>query len=123
MAATIPTPYFVYISKLETQFHLDPEYTQHVEYISNSTTKQRGTRKEVKWKRERVLGQGGSGIVWSERCIQGDSQKKVRAVKKIPKLKSDNYTRELEAIALFSQTKVGLPFSLIHSSSFPQLLS
>ena len=122
MAATTPIPDLVHVSKLDTQFHSDPEYTQHVKYVSSSTTKQRRTRKEEKWKRERGLGQGGFGIVWLEQCIQGDSKGKVRAVKKIPKLKSDNYTRELEAIALFSHTKVSLPFSLIHPSSFLQLL-
>ncbi|MCJ1423010.1 hypothetical protein MMC29_000891 [Sticta canariensis] len=62
-------------------------------------------RNEEKWKREKGLGQGSSGIVWLERCFHGDSKGEVRAVKKVQKLEPSNYYRELEAIALFSHTK------------------
>ena len=48
------------------------------------------------------------GIVWLERCIQGNSEGKVRAVKKVRKLESSDYYRELEAIALFSHSNVSL---------------
>ena len=118
MTATTPIPDLVRVSKLDTQFHSHPKYTQHVKYVSSSTTKQRRVRKEEKWKRERKLGQGGFGIVWLEQCIQGDSKGKVRAVKKVPKLASGDCNRELEAIALFSHTKVTLPLLLIHPSNF-----
>ncbi|KAF7510469.1 hypothetical protein GJ744_006315 [Endocarpon pusillum] len=57
------------------------------------------------WKREEWLGQGGFGVVWSERCIHGGRKGELRAVKKVPKPKSGDYHRELEAIALFSHTK------------------
>ena len=105
-------------SKLETQFYSDPEYTQHVQYVSGSTTRQRKVRKEEKWMRERGLGRGSFGIVWLERCIQGDSEGKVRAVKKVEKLKSSNYYRELEAIALFSHSKVSRLLLSIHNHIF-----
>lgn len=95
-------------SKLETQFLSDPEYTQHIEYVSRSSTKERSVRNEEKWKKEKELGQGGAGIVWLERCIQGDSEGKVRAVKKVQKSKASEYYRELEAITLFSLTKASL---------------
>ena len=58
--------------------------------------------------RERMLGSGSFGIVWLERCIQGNSEGKVRAVKKFRKLESSDYYRELEAIALFSHSNVSL---------------
>ncbi|MCJ1269155.1 hypothetical protein MMC22_009044 [Lobaria immixta] len=93
------------VSKLETQFYSDPEYTQHVQYVSGSTPRERKVRKEEKWMRERGLGRGSFGVVWLERCSQGDSKGKVRAVKKVEKLKSSDYYRELEAIALFSHSK------------------
>ena len=115
-----PVPDLVQISMLDTTFHSDPEYTLHVKYVSGSTANQRRVRKEERWKRERKLGRGGFGIVWLERCTQGDSKGEVRAVKEVPKRESGDYYRELEAIALFSHTKVNLilifvhPFSLLH---------
>jgi hypothetical protein len=105
----------VQVSKLETQFYSDPEYTQHVHYVSGNTSRQRRVRKEEKWRREKGLGRGSFGIVWLERCIQGDSEGKVRAVKKVQKLESSDYYRELEAIALFSHSKVSQLLSFIHN--------
>ena len=116
IAAMTPVPDLVQVSKLDTQFHSDPEYIQHVQYVSGSTPTQRRVRKEERWKRERALGSGGSGIVWLERCIQGDSEGKVRAVKKIQKC--SNYYRELEAIALFSHSKVSLLLLSIQNPLF-----
>ena len=98
-----PVSDLVRISKLETQFLSDPQYIQHTVHIS------RTVRKTEKWKRERVLGRGGSGIIWLDRCVQGDSKGEVRAVKKIQKLEDGNYSRELEAIALFSHPKFSQP--------------
>lgn len=102
-------PDLVRRSKLETQFYSDPEYTQHIENVPISSTKQRSVRKEEKWRKEKELGQGGFSIVWLERCIQGDSEGEVRAVKKVQKPKSSEYYSELEAIALFSHPKASLP--------------
>ena len=109
---------FVQLSKLNVQFFSNPEYTQHVKYKSESTTKQRKVRKEENWIRERGLGRGSSGIVWLERCIQGDSKSELRAVKKVQKLEAGDNYRELEAIALFSYTKVSILLSFIYRSSF-----
>lgn len=108
----------VQVSKLETQFHSDPEYTQHVHNVSGSTPRQRRVRKEEKWRRERELGRGAFGVVGLQRCIQGDSEGKLRAVKKVPKLESSNYYRELEAIALFSHSKARLLLLSIPSHLF-----
>ena len=119
MTAVAAVQDFVRISKLDTQFNSDPEYTQHVKYVSRSSTKQRSVRNEEKWKRERKLGQGGSGIVWLERCIEGESKGELRAVKQVQKLEASNYYRALNAIALFSQTMVSLLVLLNHASLYP----
>jgi hypothetical protein len=37
-------PDLVLVSKLETQFNTDPEYTQHVQYNSGTTLRQRTIR-------------------------------------------------------------------------------
>lgn len=109
-------PDLVWVSKLDAHFYSDPEYTLHVKHVSRSSTKQRSVRNEEKWKREKRLGRGGSGIVWLERCFHGDSKGEVRAVKRVQKLEPSNYYRELEAIALFSHTKVSLLLLLNHGS-------
>jgi hypothetical protein len=110
-----PIPDLVRVSKLDTQFCSSPEYTQHVQYVSGSTLERRRVCKEERWKKERGLGRGSFGIVWLELCIQGDSEGKVRAVKKVQKLDSNNYYRELEAIALFSHDKVSVLIFCIHN--------
>ncbi|KAL8746946.1 MAG: hypothetical protein Q9190_001108 [Brigantiaea leucoxantha] len=99
-----PIPDLVQISKLDTHFHSDPEYILHIRHVAGTTASQRKLRKEEKWKRERKLGRGGFGTVWSEKCIQGDNEGELRAVKEIPKSESYDYNRELEAVALFSHT-------------------
>ena len=114
IAAMKPVPDLVQVSKLDTQFCLGPEYVQHIQYVSRSTPRQRRVRKGEIWKRERSLGRGGFGTVELERCIQGESEGKVRAVKKVQKLESSDYFRELEAIALFSHSKVKLLLFSIH---------
>ena len=115
----VPIPDLVQVSRLDTQFHSEPKYTQHVQYVSGSAPRQRKVRKEERWKRERAIGRGSFGIVWLERCIQGDSEREVRAVKKLLKLESSDYYRELEAIALFSYSQVALPLLSIYNP-FPQ---
>jgi hypothetical protein len=99
-------PDLVRVSQLNTQFYPDPEHVQHVHYVSGDAPRQRKVRKEERWRRERWLGRGGYGTVESQLCIQGDSKGKLRAVKKIKKLPSSDYYRELEAIALFSHNQV-----------------
>jgi hypothetical protein len=60
------------------------------------------------WKRDRKLGQGGFGAVYCEKCTEGRDQGKLRAVKIIQKQHAGklDYSKELEAIARFSQPKV-----------------
>ncbi|KAJ5375770.1 hypothetical protein N7517_007776 [Penicillium concentricum] len=97
-------------SKLSVQF--SEKETRHVVFESDARPgcQVRRQRKEESWKRVKLLGKGGGGSVWLERCLGVDSQPKIRAVKVIPKNTSFSqdidYTRELEAIAKFSQMKV-----------------
>lgn len=114
-----PVPDLVQLSKLEVYPHSDPEYTQHVRYVSGSTATQRRVRQEEKWKREKKLGRGGYGTVWLERCVQGDRKSEVWAVKEVPKHGSSHYLRELEAIAFFSHHKVILYYEMFTYSLFP----
>jgi hypothetical protein len=64
------------------------------------------------WQRTfKPLGRGGMGEVYREECISGNSAGEVRAVKAIqkpnPQIASKiDYSRELEAIARFSQPQV-----------------
>ena len=99
-------PDLIKLSKLETEFHSEPDYVQHVEYVFGSNTERKKVRKEERWKRKRRLGRGGYATVWLEQCIDGDKKEKLRAVKEIPKIGSIDYNKELEAIALFSHSKV-----------------
>jgi len=60
--------------------------------------------------RESQLGRGAFGVVNLEKCIQGDAPNRLRAVKELRKYASHTYHRELEAIALFSYSKVSMVF-------------
>ena len=99
-------PDLVKLSKLETQFHLDPDYTQHITYVSESGKGRNTVRREERWKRKKKLGRGAYGIVWLEQCVLGEKRDELRAVKEVQKYGSGDFNRELEAVALFSHTKV-----------------
>jgi len=98
-------PDLVRQTELETQYrdgcivHLYHEY--------GGTSRER-TLREVYWKHKQYVTGGGYGSVWLEECTSGNSNVKVRAVKKIstgnqPLFK---FVREMEAIAVFSHRKV-----------------
>ena len=80
----------------------------------------RETPRYEKWKQDRILGYGGYGVVSLERKIDGtNGGPGLRAVKAIhvskirPNSDHQKYTRELEAIAEFSQDKVRIPKILV----------
>ena len=108
----MPVPDLVKLSKLETQFHSDPDYTQHTTYVCESHRDRRRVRKEERWKRKKRLGRGGFGTVWLEQCILGERKDELRAVKEVPKHGPGDFNKELEAVALFSHTKVILLLSV-----------
>lgn len=95
-------------SKLETRFH--GKYTRHRFQESDIEQGARTIIREEYWKRDKFTGSGAYGRVWYERCVKGEKNHNVRAVKEIlkPQLpgKADDYTRELEAIAKFSHERV-----------------
>ncbi|PTB47211.1 hypothetical protein M441DRAFT_127916 [Trichoderma asperellum CBS 433.97] len=88
--------------KIETEVY--DAYIKHIFYESGSSARERHIRKEEKWKRQKRLGQGGYGTVYLEKCVQGDKQEKLRAVKMI-KSQDFKYSRELDAIIKFSHYK------------------
>ena len=115
-------PDLVQVSKLETQFDLDSDCTQHVRYTCGNTSRKK-IRQEERWRREKEIGGGGGGVIWLERCLQENNERSVRAVKKVRKFDSSAYYRELEAMALFSHSKVRslLLFICIHHSHLIQV--
>jgi hypothetical protein len=102
-------PELVRDSHLEATFHPNadiPNETTHLKY--------RGRRRpqQERWARQKILGRGGFGIVWLEkREPEGPTAYNFRAVKQLEvakiRSKQRDCVRELEALAKFSQAKVG----------------
>jgi hypothetical protein len=87
--------------------------TRHVIESSGRDRRHRRVRRDQRWQKLETLGQGAFGIVWKEELVGGESDVKERAVKMIWKTtgKKNNrvdYSRELEAIAKFSRSKVSV---------------
>lgn len=108
----------VHDSKLDTRFVEDGGVV-HVSYVSTPGLR-RKERKEERWKSSRILARGSFGRVWLQECAHDNGSKSFRAVKEIFKQKVANeekpidYTRELEAIAKFSHTKVSHRVASLH---------
>jgi hypothetical protein len=96
-------------SKLQAEVFDD--HTLQTNYISNPSIGERRVRVEEKWQRTKRLGSGSYGVVWLEKCLSGPNPGQLRAVKELSKNASHgstlDYRRELEAIAKFSQERVG----------------
>ncbi|KAJ5351630.1 hypothetical protein N7452_000604 [Penicillium brevicompactum] len=95
--------------KLDAQ--IDGDLTYH--YTSEPDfTGRAGRQKRQIWRRDELLGRGGFGEVWLERCVPNQGPDKLRAVKIIPRPKGDNHRGlhlvelELRAIAKFSLLRV-----------------
>jgi hypothetical protein len=91
-------------SRLEVAIFAD--HTVQTEYRSARLD----DKVEETWTRTKELGSGSYGVVWLEKCMSGPNSGDLRAVKQIRKseagLSHNNYHRELEAIAKFSQRRV-----------------
>lgn len=104
-----PIPDLVKLSsfaRLDATFHTDPDYTEHVDYVLASGPDRKKIQQKERWKRQKRIGRGGFRTVYLERCILGNKQGDLRAVKEIVKQGCGAYDRELEAMALFSHFKV-----------------
>src|SRR4051812_3635487 len=97
-------PTIVNASQLYTDFQKG--YTVHSFKQRNNLEDK--SRKEW-WKSERRLGGGSCGTVYLQKCVKGQENVDVRAVKVIPVAgTSINWVRELETIMEFSHYTVGL---------------
>lgn len=87
------------------------DVTIHHHEDSDDENNARSTWRDERWKVTVRLGHGGCGSVWLQECVEGKRGIDRRAVKVIPRMnlkdKRDNYMAELEAIAKFSQKRVG----------------
>ncbi len=99
-------------SELEVECFKD--YSIQITFVSNPATGQRRIRERERWQRSKERGSGSFGVVWLEKCTEGPSTGDIRAVKEIRKGTAtvSNYSRELEAIAKFSQKRVSLDLDL-----------
>jgi hypothetical protein len=97
-------------SKLKTQI-MNDEYCVHTHYESNPSSRKRAVPRLEYWQRQKVIGRGSYGSVRLERCVKGERDLQVRAVKQISTARPSSskpldYGRELEAVMKFSQPKV-----------------
>jgi hypothetical protein len=106
MMEQLQLPDLVRDTELRTQF--ESPYTIH-EFLEapHSLTP---VRREI-WKRVKTIGRGGFSYVCLEECVQGHAEHtpQTRAVKVISSKQGADvvsYSRELEAVAKFSQMKV-----------------
>jgi len=80
--------------------------------VHNRVSGRREAPQKETWERRKKLGRGGFGSVWLEHNIDGgQTSRKIRAVKELRPGKTlivAEYVRELEALAKFSQEKVGI---------------
>lgn len=90
----------------------------------------RTTSRHEKWVQDRILGYGGYGVVSLERKINGANGgpglravKAIRVSKNRPNPDRQKYTRELEAIAEFSQDRVRIPEILVVGGKHRSLLT
>ena len=100
------------LPELAQESHLETEIinecTTHSFYESEGDT--RTVKRQEQWYEVKHIGGGGFGQVFLQECRSEDKKGELRAVKQIslPKRRSNpkDYTRELEALATFSQPKV-----------------
>ena len=104
-------PDLVVDTKLKVAVFAD--HSVHTCLVSDPEMRRPRRHVEERWERRKLLGRGGFGQVWLEECVAGPTNGQVRAVKLIPNRQPGSqtamaidYSRELEAIAKFSQNRV-----------------
>jgi hypothetical protein len=107
--------HLVTLSRLSVRLSPDKDrYFQSTSTLAlTAQPSKRYTTQNVQWQREcKHLGGGTFGQVYLEKCIEAGRTEERRAVKKIKKIHSIDYERELEVLALLSYKKrVHRPFS------------
>jgi hypothetical protein len=101
-------------SRLEAHFKPTPTYPRFI--IHPTVSGRRSWAKPVVWARQKLLEQGGNGLIWLEKRVESlenpSGTPELRAVKQIrvfrPISESDKFIRELDALAKFSKDKVSL---------------
>ncbi|KAJ5361586.1 hypothetical protein N7541_002430 [Penicillium brevicompactum] len=98
------------VNDMRLEAKIDGDLTYH--YTSEPDfTGRAGRQNRQIWRRDELLGRGGFGEVWLERCVPNQGQNELRAVKIIPRPREDDseglhlLEQELQAIAKFSQPK------------------
>jgi hypothetical protein len=103
-----PVSELVEYSRLDARIY--PTHTVHIHHEPGRSASLRRSRREERWEWDRPLGRGSYGSVWLEKCVLGQNEVKVRAVKEIRKPQQSinpvDHSRELEAIAKFSHSRV-----------------
>lgn len=101
------------VNDMRLEAKIDGDLTYH--YTSEPDFPGRaGRQKRQIWRRDELLGRGGFGEVWLERCVPNQGQDELQAVKIIPRPREDNpqdlrfLKHKLRAIAKFSQPKVSI---------------
>jgi len=115
------------LSRLNVEFAGGAQDTVQTIYIRPDRRKIAGPPRKIPvqstWHREIELGHGGGGRVYLEKCtecthdnVQGQVGQ-LRAVKRLLKQPKVDYSRELEAVALFSHERVRR-FDALHRQTF-----
>lgn len=88
--------------KLETRFEGDQ--IEHIYDECDKISGKRVAKRHERWERVRLIGYGGFGAVWLEKCVAGEQISSLRATKDIRCLNGRvDYARELEALSKFSK--------------------
>lgn len=113
-------PDLVRDSRLDTEFR--DGYTIHRfdESDDDENNDEQSAHRTEYWKKEKLIGRGGTGKVTLQQCVQGGkdpNRRRERAVKTISRSDiGSDYEAELEAMAKFSQKRVWYPpFSILAS--------
>ncbi|KAK3989414.1 Serine/threonine-protein kinase RAD53 [Cladorrhinum sp. PSN332] len=102
-----PSSEVVKYLELKTRRDIAKGWTEHYFYQRGTSARNRKIILSERWRRIRKLGSGAFGSVWLEKCdrmVRKDAPS-VRAVKEIKFNSGIDFTRELEAIAKFSNNE------------------
>lgn len=97
-------------SRIQVEFSGNVTYRFSTQSSVSSTQYLRRRPRKDAWQAVKILGCGSHGAVSLHKCVTNEGKSELQAVKMIEKAfvpRSGGYFKELEAIAKFSQKKVG----------------